>query len=824
MKSIILEELENKPASLELLDCDILFIKEINNAFYYFDSVETNLLEIPNIRYIIVEDIKLFEYIRDNFEEAYDVKIEEAYIGGSGDYYNPSGKDPNKKLLRFFRIRDRKMYTIVKNFEKYYYIPDEKGSFLTIDNRKVSKCFDYSEKFREENIDHYEIDINIMTRYALDQAKRKRIKTGKKYRICNFDIETNASVDCVNTPEAIISIAANDSFTGETKYWDIRYLDIIKEREMLEDFFRYVSKFDIIAAFNGNKFDIPYLVNRAKKVHANICLLTGIAGCEPSSNHREKDAAFPWWNFIPGINIVDLMGLAEKSIGYLDVKLPDKKLDTLGKYILGEQKIETDTPAILFKNKEFEKLKEYNIQDVNISVKLDKKLGLIEVLLATIELVPGLNIDAAVWNSKIIDFYLLSTFDVVMPSVDRERIVDIKGAIVTNTVPGIHDNVAVMDVAGMYPSGIRTFNISPDTKDPDGDIKLGQYTFNSKKPGILVHFVDKFTKLRAHYKKLLKENENSPDYKTMQLKEFTIKKILASTYGVFGFVGFRHFDNDIANAITFFGREFLTYMNKTAEDSGYTVISADTDGNCIKHNEDKPDFDKLAKDINDGIPNWIRQYTSNEEVIKNHKLLVEYETLFSRVIFTTAKKKYMGLVSMMKGKNLKELKFYGKGNELMRKDTPAGIKEELRKIIMAVLTNPDKSNNLQIIKDKVIEIRKSLPNWTKDDLIIYKEINRNFEEYKVMPLHVRAALASNKYLGTNFSRQNYKGGYVFIKSRLHPEVDAFFMNESTNLTDDFQIDYDKYFEKFIDKKVDLIFGPTIHDEVFRKNKLLSDFW
>ena len=791
------------------ISCDILYVRNRNSLSQHMSPENHNLLETENINYIVVEDKCLLNIIKNNWEDIITTKIEESFISGQ----------KHKSLFRFFRIKDKKLYTIIKNFRNFHYVAARDGGFTAIDGNSVKKCYDFWDK----SPNHYERDINAFIRYSLEQAKNGRLRIGKNYRVCNFDLENRASVDCVDTPEPIISLAAYDSLTGEYTYWDIKELNEVKEREMLEDFFKYVSKFDVLTGFNISKFDIPYLLNRAKKVGVDTSLITGIPGSFPNAKFRGKDSPFPWFNTIPGINIVDLIDLALKSIGYLEIKLPDNKLDTLGKYILGEQKVEIDTPAILFKNKKFDKLKEYNIQDVKLSVKLDEKLGLIEVLLATIELVPGLNLDSCCWNSKIIDFYLLSKFDIVMPSINRDRERNIKGALVTDTVAGIHDNVAIFDVSGMYPSIIRTLNISPDTKDENGDIKIGNYTFNSNKKGILVKLVDDFTKLRAKYKKLLKENIDSPDYKLIQLKEFTIKKILASTYGVFGFLGFRFFDNDIANAITQAGRELLTYMNKTAEDNGYIVLSSDTDGASVKHKDNNPDFEELEKILNNGIINWMKNYTLNEEVINNHKIIIECETLFKRVILTTAKKKYMGLISKMKGKDLEELKFYGKGNELIRKDTPAGMKEELRKIVMAVLYNSDKTKNIELIKKHVQDIRKSIRQFNEMHLIIYKEINRDFDDYKVLPIHVRGAIASNKYLGTDFSRQNYKGGYIFVKSNKYPDTDVLFIDENIRLTKDFIIDYDKYFEKFIDKKILLIFGQNIYDAVFRKDKLLSEW-
>lgn len=804
----------NKEYLNNIKDADILFVfnKELLFEFIDIAEEEHNIFETIDIPFIVVADIDLFYLILNNWESVgTTIKVEESYM-----MWND-----NKKLFRFFRINNNKFYTIIKNFNNFYYVEDDKGVDISIDNKKVSKCYDYN----LDGVNHYEKDINIMTRYSLELVKKNKVKFNKNFRICTFDIETYASVDSLNTPESIICIAANDSFTGETSYFEIRNKDINNERKMLEEFFKFVSRFDIFCGFNINKFDIPYLLNRAKLLGVDLSLLTNIKDCFPSCKYRPDDNINQWFSLIPGMHIVDLIGLAEKSIGYLDVKLPDKKLDTLGKYILGEQKTETDTPAILFDKKEFDMLKEYTIQDVNLACKLDNKLGLIEVLFSTIELVPGLNLDAAIWNSKIIDFYLLSKFNIILPTVNRNREKDIKGAIVFDTIPGIHDKVGIYDVSGMYPSLIRSLNISPDTKDNiNGNIIIGQTKFISTKKGILVKLVEEFTELRKHYKIMKKEHEEDADYKLWQLKEFTIKKILASVYGVFGFIGFRLFDNDIANAITEAGRGLLLHMKKISEDNGYKVIMGDTDGIAISKKIGEPDFELLEKIINDSLFSWMKTYTEDESTIKKHKIIIECETEFLRVIFTTAKKKYMGLVIKSKGKLLDKPQFYGKGNELMRKDTPAGIKKELSKIVMTVLNNSDKNNNILIIKDKIKEIKSSLPSWGKDDLIIYKEINRNFDDYKVKPIHVRGALNSNKYLGTSFSRQDYKGGYIFAKSHKYPEADILFMNESTKLTDEFVIDYDKYFEKFIKQKILLIFGPAIYEEVFTKNRKLDEFW
>ena len=94
-------------------------------------------------------------------------------------------------------------------------------------------------------------------------------------------------------------------------------------------------------------------------------------------------------------------------------------------------------------------------------------------------------------------------------------------------------------------------------------------------------------------------------------------------------------------------------------------------------------------------------------------------------------------------------------------------------------------------------------------------------------MHVRAAIDSNMYLNTTFSRQDYKGGILFVKSRKAQTdnskkiVNAVFLQPGMELTKDFEVDYDKYYEKFVLDKIKLIFGEIIYNEVTRKNNLLS---
>ena len=109
------------------------------------------------------------------------------------------------------------------------------------------------------------------------------------------------------------------------------------------------------------------------------------------------------------------------------------------------------------------------------------------------------------------------------------------------------------------------------------------------------------------------------------------------------------------------------------------------------------------------------------------------------------------------------------------------------------------------------------------ELLIWKEINKDFNSYKVKPQTVRGAESSNEFLGTDYSRQNYKGGVLHVAPN-NKGVEVFFLNQYDNFNDSkFKVNYEKYYDKYVLNKINLIFGKEIYDKVTQKNKLLSEF-
>jgi DNA polymerase elongation subunit (family B) len=792
------------------------FIKDISYE-------NNNLLETIDIDYIVINDLNMFNLIKDNQKNILDIKIEESWVSGQNF----------KKLYRFFRINDKKLYTIVKNFKRFYYVEDVNGEYTAIDGKKCSKCYDYY----LERPNHYEKDINIMTRYALEKSKLGKINIGKNYRRCYIDIETNSCVDSENPTGEILSIVCQDSLTTEVRTWNIDPArgDLLEQEiKMLEECYTYLQDMDVILGWNTGKFDLPYLINRGIRINADTSLMS-IVNAQVSCKYLPDDRINSYFVKIIGVNLLDMMPASARSLAYLPEKLRDNKLDTVAEAILGEKKIHTDTPSVLFKNGRIQELLDYNIQDVLLLMKLDDKIGISNLMIATVEIVPGLSFESANYNSKVIDFYLLSKFNIIMPSVNSENVTDIEGAVVFEPISGVHNDVCVFDIAGMYGNLVRSFNISPDCliDKPEKDCvkihtdRCGDCYYTTSKKGILVNLVDDLTVLRKKYKNAMAEHINDSEYDIYYLRQLAIKKIISSVYGVFGYRKFRLFSNKIANSITAAGRELLNYMKDFAVNNNNIVVSGDTDSIFIKNKEGKSNeyFNKLIVDMNNSLGNFVAKFTTSDNFIKNHKMEIEYETFFTKLIIAPAKKKYIGLVTKMKGKDLEKPIIYSKGSELVKKDVPDFIKKEIKDMVLDVLLdeNTNIDNIVRKIKVKIVGIKERIFKADFSELLIWKEINKDFNSYKVKPQTVRGAESSNEFLGTDYSRQNYKGGVLHVAPN-NKGVEVFFLNQYDNFNDSkFKVNYEKYYDKYVLNKINLIFGKEIYDKVTQKNKLLSEF-
>lgn len=138
------------------------------------------------------------------------------------------------------------------------------------------------------------------------------------------------------------------------------------------------------------------------------------------------------------------------------------------------------------------------------------------------------------------------------------------GGKVELVAPGLHQQVAKIDVSSLYPSIMLRYGIC-SRKDPD-------YKFL----GVLAYMVEARLKLKA----LAKSGDKSAAF-----QEKSLKILINGSYGFMG-TGFYTFnDYEAAALVTAYGRKILDLMVEVVTNCGGVVIEIDTDGILFSHDD-----------------------------------------------------------------------------------------------------------------------------------------------------------------------------------------------------------------------------------------------
>jgi len=732
----------------------------------------------------------------------------------------------------------------------------DKKIYTTIFGDSVVKIPKFKARMFDASV-LFEDDINADVRYYLANID-SAADIVPSYRIANIDIETNASVDVIKAPAEIISCVLHDSFTGKYQYY-LYHPEIISETIEIdgENYFRFsdekkmlrkliydLKQFDIITGWNILSFDMLYIVSRFRTLFPGESMNTISPLGYVKFNLNIDADRYDFKNFnIAGIDLIDAMSTSLEVLKWKIDRPENMALDTVAKFLFEDKaKIDTASPAILWKEKRFDELLAYNKQDVVLVHKIIDRLNSFGTITGLRKIIPWINISQCQYNSVLIDRMMLHEYsDKIFPSkkyVEHSKLI---GAEVLDPVPGIHNNTAIFDYKSMYPSIIDTFKISIDTISSTGDVKINNIKFDSTKKGLLPSLVGVLLKERTKYKKLKDDATDELTRDEYLTLEIGIKQLNNSLYGICGFPSFRLYSLEVASSITEVGR-FLIEQTKafveqltTAEIDGKIitfdakVVAGDTDSVFIRVSDylegtDVENIFRWIEDkINENMENFVKAFTKNEDVIKNHKLQIEYETKFDKLILPAVKKKYVGMVSKFKGRKLDVPKLYTKGFAIIKKDTPQFIKIKLTELVISILVDHKDLNKLRSITSKIY---LDIKNIEYTQLMISKSMSQNIEDYKKVPPHVKAMIYSNENFGSEFSRLNYKGGLLYVKctalvlfakkDKTIPKV--IMLDADMPFPENFKVDYDKYYDLFIKSPIEKLV-PELALKIFTMNTL-----
>lgn len=400
------------------------------------------------------------------------------------------------------------------------------------------------------------------------------------------------------------------------------------EDEMLESFLDFWKSegYDIVTGWNIQQFDIPYLVNR-------IALRLGdkaVSRLSPWKYVRSRSVNMKGKLMevfdISGISTLDYLDLYRK---FTFVTRDSYSLNAIAEVELGESKdsyAEYDKMSDFYK-KDFQGFLKYNIKDVQLVERLERKLRLIEMA-ATLAYSAKVNFNdvfsqVRTWDS-IIYHHLNSQKIVVPPKRGGEKSEQFSGAYVKEPLVGAHDWIVSFDLDSLYPHLIMMYNISPETKVgkiavppvdemldrlKSGGLEFSGYStaangvqFRKDIRGFLPHLMDTMYKERKAFKqkmlecrrKLKESGDSLPKSEREALESEAIrcsvfeqvrKVQLNSAFGTIGNEYFRYYDIDIAEAITVSGQlsirwieaQLNDFLNKSLKTDRDYVIASDTD-------------------------------------------------------------------------------------------------------------------------------------------------------------------------------------------------------------------------------------------------------
>jgi len=670
-----------------------------------------------------------------------------------------------------------------------------------------------------------------------DDGTIEQAKQGEKeiYIITFFDSQTNtyhifSSYSHTPIEEAEIKAIIEkhwikNPYFPEYAYPTLEFNYFPDEPQMLEGVIRFIEMNppDILAGYNSNGYDIPAFCNRCKtlnieytrlsevrRVYPNRPLISGVACMDIQDlyqGYQQGTVRYPSLNYVSGVEL-------ETS------KLP--RLPILELY-------QTDRVT----------LTAYNIIDVQLTVAINEKHSLIDYY-NELSITSNASFEEQSRSNLIDNLLLKEVFgEMILPTRSQVDITtggkQMRGGIVYQSTPGMHENVVVLDFAGMYPSIIMALNISPDTKDRNGTIVAANgIRFASKPVGIIPRVLRKLKVKRKVYKKLKAEAESKglEEERTLgkmtqvtkslikqyDLKQYAVKVLMNAFYGVMGYKKFRLADAEMGDAITSTGQKLSTscklYVETTAimfegKEIEIEVIYGDTDSLFIKVKGDySPEQLKaiagiMTKGVNEEIDRLMRELFN----VTEHDVEIEEDKIFKSLFQVPskkgegAKKRYAGMVYKFdeNGKHVGE-KEVVKGFQMVKADSTQLTKEVQRHLIFEMILKGAKKEEL---REYLLGVKKKFDNdeVPLQDLSLRAPLKKALSEYGNLP-QINGIRNAIMYLKRDIS-VGYVGSYYKVSESPYslPAHDVIVIDFDEPLPEGYKIDKVFAWDRAVNKPV-----------------------
>ena len=547
-------------------------------------------------------------------------------------------KDDAKDGKSVFKTPLKKMY-FKNTFERNKFVNETKNlrlfGNLPVDQQFLVEMFKsnvHEQDFSKFPLKVYFIDIETFSPGA-------------------FPIPTEAK-DPVNL------ITIYDTSDGKIYTWGLKkeykpklknatYYCCESEEDLFERFVNFWKKDppDILTGWNTEQFDIPYIINRAKKLLCEdfIKQLSPLRDLQYRQNFSKFGKDVGRW-YITGISCLDYMEIYKT---YSKGDRESFSLNYICEYELGEGKLAINaTNLSTLAETDWENFVDYNIQDVDLLRKLEDKLNYLKII-RLLAYKGCTNFERALGKVSIVTGAMTLQAEkqgFIIPTFKNETTREsLEGGYVREPERGLKEAIVSFDVNSLYPNTIITLNISSETKlgkiitgdvehDNEVQIKLengGTFKITTEKlktflheenvslskagvlysqkfKGVCPNLINSIYDERVYARKQMielkktkrKDSETEAQIQYFDTLQYTLKILLNSIYGTFANKHSAFMDIDNASSITLTGQAVAkaggAIVNKFAKDKFNVdeslILSGDTDSLYITI---QPILDKL---------------------------------------------------------------------------------------------------------------------------------------------------------------------------------------------------------------------------------------
>jgi DNA polymerase elongation subunit (family B) len=615
--------------------------------------------------------------------------------------YRNIAYNPKERCMNLFTwSEDGKRIKAECSYRPYIYLETNgEHDGITLFNTKVKKKtfntqYDRSKYLKENDIVRVYENLNVNQQFLVDMFHLEYEKPDflkHPLKIYYIDIEVYSKdegfphPDDANAPVNVITLYD----TSEQKFivWgmkaykpsmdNVKYHHCSSERQLLTKFLQYIERdhMDVLSGWNSKYFDIPYLVNRIGK----ICDENDANRLSPVNNiysrieftqfGREEKV----WS-IAGVSCIDYLDAYKK---FCLSPRENYKLDTIASIELGENKVDYGGGNLSdLADENWQKFVDYNIQDVNILVKLDENLKYM-ALLRSLASTGLTTMESALKSLGVITgaaAIQARNREVKLPTYikDKDKIGKNEGAFVKEPESGIHKHLVSFDANSLYPNTMVTLNISPETKlgcivdrddgivvirdanDNTHKIKVSSFEklikseniaiskanilFTQKRKGLFPEIIDKYYKQRVDavkklgkVKKQIQETEDikeknrlEQEAKLLDIKQKTQKIFLNSIYGAFGNKYFVLGDDDLARSITLTGQATINKGSEILTSYIEKEIGKKVDREVIRY----IDTDSLFVSFDEIIQNKGVKFSEKNKITKEMYEIIDNTTKY----------------------------------------------------------------------------------------------------------------------------------------------------------------------------------------------------